>query len=113
MARRVETQQQAVFATEIPDNRRYIFFTEPPELWIGDTKFENHAAILAASGRSRRHIIAIGFADQLTSKREVSFDDFGSSNLQIPGGDPDACVTFVRSLPSRGRRITFAARTGR
>ena len=107
MATKVETQQQAAFATRLPDNRRYIYFEEPPELWIGETKFENHTAILSASGRKRDHIRAIGFADQLTDKQEVSFDQHGSSNLQIPGGDAEACVQFARSLPSKGRRIRF------
>lgn len=107
MATKVETQQQAAFATHLPDNRRYIYFEEPPELWIGETRIEDHVAILSASGRNRSHIRAIGFADQLTDKREVSFDRHGSSNLQIPGGDAEACAQFARSLPSRGRRIRF------
>ncbi len=107
MAKKVEKQQDAVFATRTPDNRRYIYFEEPPELWMGSTQYENHTKILEASGRSRAHIRAIGFADQLFNVHEVSFDSHGSSNLQIPGGNPEACVRFVRSLPSKGRRIKF------
>lgn len=107
MAKKIETQQDAPFATTLPDNRRYIYFEEPPELWMGSTQYENHTKILEASGRNRAHIRAIGFADQLFKANEVSFDRHGSSNLQIPGGDPEACVKFARSLPSKGRRIKF------
>lgn len=107
MAQKIESQEDAVFTQHLPNNRRYIYFEKPPELWMGTTSFENHEEILLASGRNRDHIHAIGFADQLTDKQEVSFDRHGSSNLQIPGGDAEACAQFARSLPSGRRRIRF------
>lgn len=109
MAKKIETQEQAAFADRLPNNRRYIYFEEPPELWMGDTRYENHAKILEASGRRKEHIRAIGFADQLTDPDEVSFDRNGSTTLEMPGGDVEACVQFARSLPSTGRRIRFTA----
>lgn len=107
MARKIENQEGAAFATRVPDNRRYIFFTDPPEVWIGDVRTENHEALLSASGRERSSIAAIGFTDQLEPDT-VLFDQQGSSTLHIRSGDPQQCVDFIKSLPAGKRHLTFA-----
>lgn len=109
MAKQVEKQDDALMPHPLPANRRYIFFGEfPPQLWIGERQYENHSAILAASGRSKAHITAIGFVGQW-KEDEVGFGADGSSALGIQSGDVTRCIAFLQSLPAT-RAIKFLVR---
>lgn len=100
MASKVENQEQLLLTEKVPTNRRYIFFDNPPELWIGDEKTENHTKVLAASRRKLEDIAVCGYISRLTPLRAIKIEGSGSSNLEFPTKGAEPAVSFLKALPA-------------
>ena len=96
MATHVEKMSQI---SEIKEDKRhvrkYLFFTVPPELWIGDYLTEGHSAILDDSSRKKEEVTVAGFISFID---ELDIDGTGSSTLEIKPTDPTPVIAFVKSL---------------
>lgn len=86
----------------------YLFFADPPQLFIGGYPGETHREILAVSGKAKEEIAKAGRITLIHPLR-LLVDESGSGTLGIKGeNDPQPVVEFLRQLPHEDIEIINA-----
>jgi hypothetical protein len=95
-----EVLKQPVLTTRSVASRRYLYFDEPPALWMADSKGEDHTAILKASGRTSptRAGWMMAFSD------ELQIDASGSVGLEIPTKSATVVYDYIKTLKGRTKQ---------
>lgn len=77
----------------------YLFFTQPPALWQGDTSREEHKTILYDSRRKKHEIaVAGGLSVYFADRIQVVVDGVGSHGLEFPKKNSEVVADFIKNL---------------